>query len=119
MLKRSGGTRGIRKQVMEKRSVGTMDVSVVALGCFAFGGDRQTGSHLSPEMAALHEGVWGEQDEADTFAAVKAALDARACVSFSSARSSSSSAARRARPHRRASTCSTTRRCTVTASPRR
>lgn len=48
---------------------------MLALGCFAFGGDRQTGSHLSPEMAALHEGVWGEQDEADTFAAVKAALD--------------------------------------------
>jgi aryl-alcohol dehydrogenase-like predicted oxidoreductase len=27
-------------------------------------------------MTALHNGVWGDQDDADTFATVKAALDA-------------------------------------------
>ena len=48
----------------------------IALGCFAFGGDRKTGSHLGAQMTALHNGVWGDQDDEDTFATVKAALDA-------------------------------------------
>lgn len=75
MLMRKGGTRKMRKEVMEKRTIGDMEVSVLALGCFAFGGDKQTGGHLGGEMAALHQGVWGKQDEADTHAAIKAALD--------------------------------------------
>lgn len=53
-----------------------MQVSAIALGCFAFGGDRKTGTHLGAQMTALHNGVWGDQDDADTFATVKAALDA-------------------------------------------
>ena len=55
--------------------VGDMAVSTVALGCFAFGGDRETGGHLGPEMAKLHAGVWGPQEDADTYATVWAALD--------------------------------------------
>ena len=53
-----------------------LEVSAIALGCFAFGGDRKTGSHLGAQMTALHNGVWGDQDDEDTFATVKAALDA-------------------------------------------
>eukprot|EP01051_Picozoa_sp_SAG22_P003945 SAG22_NODE_202_length_15324_cov_7.802627_7_plen_356_part_00 len=53
-----------------------LEVPVIALGCFAFGGDHATGVHLSPEMAKLHAGVWGDQDDEDTYATVKAALDA-------------------------------------------
>lgn len=55
--------------------IGDMRVSTVALGAFAFGGDRETGGHLGPEMARLHAGVWGPQDDADTFATVWTALD--------------------------------------------
>ena len=62
--------------VMPTNRVGDMDVSAIALGCFAFGGDRTTGSHLGGTFAKLHDGLWGEQPEADTFATVKAALDA-------------------------------------------
>ena len=53
-----------------------LEVSVIALGCFAFGGDRKTGTHLGKAFTALHNGVWGEQDDKDTHATVKAALDA-------------------------------------------
>jgi len=51
-------------------------VSAIGMGCFAFGGDRKTGTHLSKEMEKLHEGVWGDQKDEDTYATVKAALDA-------------------------------------------
>jgi aryl-alcohol dehydrogenase-like predicted oxidoreductase len=61
---------------MEYTKLGDMEVSRVSLGCFAFGGDRVTGSHNGASFAALHAGVWGEQKEEDTFATVKAALDA-------------------------------------------
>lgn len=63
---------------MARRRLGTsdMEVSVIAMGCFAFGGDRKTGTHLGAEMTALHKGVWGDQSDEDTFATVKAALDA-------------------------------------------
>ena len=53
-----------------------MRVSRIALGCFAFGGDNETGTHNGGSFAKLHQGVWGQQDERDTFATVKAALDA-------------------------------------------
>eukprot|EP01065_Artemidia_motanka_P025203 TRINITY_DN3012_c0_g1_i3.p1 TRINITY_DN3012_c0_g1~~TRINITY_DN3012_c0_g1_i3.p1 ORF type:complete len:420 (+),score=152.09 TRINITY_DN3012_c0_g1_i3:88-1260(+) len=67
----------LRKDGMEYRPLGSsgMEVSSVGLGCFSFGGDRKTGGHLGSGMAKLHEGVWGDQDEADSAAAVKAALD--------------------------------------------
>ena len=52
-----------------------IEVSAIALGCFAFGGDKKTGTHLGAQMTALHNGVWGDQDDKDTFATVKAALD--------------------------------------------
>lgn len=63
---------------MQYRTIGCsgMEASVIALGCFAFGGDRQTGTHAGQAFSALHAGVWGEQDEVDSFATVKAALDA-------------------------------------------
>lgn len=61
---------------MPTNKIGDMEVSVIALGCFAFGGDHQTGSHLGGAFAALHDGLWGEQPEEDTFATVKAALAA-------------------------------------------
>eukprot|EP00040_Diaphanoeca_grandis_P003744 m.25755 g.25755 ORF g.25755 m.25755 type:complete len:377 (-) comp15161_c0_seq1:218-1348(-) len=63
---------------MEYRTLGRggPKVSVIAMGCFAFGGDRKTGSHLGSQFTALHNGVWGDQDDKDTFATVKAALDA-------------------------------------------
>ena len=51
-------------------------VSVISLGCFAFGGDKQTGSHLGKGMAALHAQCWGKQADEDSIATVKAALDA-------------------------------------------
>ena len=53
-----------------------MEVSAVALGCFAFAGDHETAGQLGAQMAELHQGVWGDQSEEDTFATVKAALDA-------------------------------------------
>ena len=53
-----------------------MKVSTIALGCFAFGGDKKTGGHNGETMAKLHQGVWGDQSEQDTFDTVKAALDA-------------------------------------------
>ena len=61
---------------MQYNEIGDMRVSCIALGCFAFGGDRTTGSHLGGSFAKLHDGVWGEQPDEDTFATVKAALDA-------------------------------------------
>ena len=63
---------------MPRRPLGDsgIDVSTIALGCFAFGGDRKTGTHLGAQMTALHNGVWGEQSDEDTYATVKAALDA-------------------------------------------
>jgi hypothetical protein len=61
---------------MPTNKIGDMEVSAIALGCFAFGGDHQTGSHLGGAFAALHDGLWGEQPEEDTFATVKAALAA-------------------------------------------
>ena len=78
-----------------------LHVPVIALGCFAFGGDKKTGVHLSPEMAKLHEGVWGDQEDVDTYATVKAALDAgvnffdnaEMCASLSPIESSVTSAA--------------------------
>lgn len=66
---------GPHVEVLAPRKVADMTVSAVALGCFSFGGDRKTGSHLSEEMAKLHQGVWGEQSDEDTFATVKAPLD--------------------------------------------
>ena len=33
------------------------------------------GSHLSEQFSKLHEGVWGDQPDEETFAAVKSALD--------------------------------------------
>jgi aryl-alcohol dehydrogenase-like predicted oxidoreductase len=65
------------KPTMIMRPLGEsgIEVSAIALGCFAFGGDKKTGTHLGAQMTALHNGVWGDQDDADTFATVKAALD--------------------------------------------
>lgn len=62
---------------MPRRSSGKTDVAVscIALGCFAFGGDKPTGLHQGAAFAALHAGVWGSQDEEDTLATVKSALD--------------------------------------------
>ena len=60
---------------MSYRQVGNMNVSSIGLGWFAFGGDHTNGSHNGESFAKLHEGVWGEQSEDDTFATVKAALD--------------------------------------------
>jgi len=51
-------------------------VPAIGMGCFSFGGDRKTGSHLSPDMEALHKGVWGEQSDEATFSTVNAALKA-------------------------------------------
>ena len=62
--------------VMIGQGSAALCVSKLALGCFAFGGDHETAGHLGKEMAALHSGVWGPQDDADTFATVKAALHA-------------------------------------------
>ena len=64
--------------VMPKRALGgtNLEVSALSLGCFAFGGDRQTGTHNGAAFTKLHAGVWGEQDDVETFATVKAALDA-------------------------------------------
>ncbi len=78
---------------MEYRELGCsgMRVSRLALGCFAFAGDRSTGSHLGQAMAcfpsssvcsdtstqamtALHAHVWGPQNDDDTFACVRRAL---------------------------------------------
>ena len=63
---------------MEYRELGRSGerISAVGLGCFAFGGDKPTGGHLGGSMVKLHAKCWGNQDEADTNAAVKAALDA-------------------------------------------
>jgi len=63
--------------MMPKRTLGSsgLQISVISLGGFAFGGDRKTGTHLGSQMAALHEGIWGHQRDEDTFATIKAALD--------------------------------------------
>eukprot|EP00755_Sulcionema_specki_P036254 Sspe_Gene.106527::Locus_84596_Transcript_2_2_Confidence_0.500_Length_965::g.106527::m.106527 len=67
----------LKKDGMLYRRLGNSDleVSCIALGCFSFGGDKGTGSHLGTQMVSLHAGVWGSQDQADTNAAVKKALD--------------------------------------------
>eukprot|EP01047_Picozoa_sp_COSAG01_P101430 COSAG01_NODE_31166_length_602_cov_3.856859_1_plen_95_part_01 len=49
---------------------------VHTLAGFAFGGDRKTGTHNGEAFTRLHAGVWGDQDDEDTYATVKAALDA-------------------------------------------
>eukprot|EP01116_Phalansterium_solitarium_P008414 TRINITY_DN2231_c0_g1_i1.p1 TRINITY_DN2231_c0_g1~~TRINITY_DN2231_c0_g1_i1.p1 ORF type:complete len:385 (+),score=143.32 TRINITY_DN2231_c0_g1_i1:214-1368(+) len=56
---------------MELRQLGTSEVRVskLALGCFSFAGDNWKDSDV-------HKGVWGQQLEQDSFAAVRAALDA-------------------------------------------
>ena len=63
---------------MEYRLLGDTGkkVSVLALGCFSFGGDRPTGSHLGATFNKLHAECWGAQDDAVSIAAVRAALEA-------------------------------------------
>jgi aryl-alcohol dehydrogenase-like predicted oxidoreductase len=62
---------------MPRRRLGSSGLMVpaLALGCFSFGGDKKMGGHISENFSALHEGVWGDQSDEDTFSAVKAALD--------------------------------------------
>ena len=50
-------------------------VSVFALGCFSFAGDKPTGSHLGAAFKAVHAECWGPQDEGDSVAAIRAALE--------------------------------------------
>ena len=72
----------LRVQIAEaggipRKRLGNSDLylPVISLGCFSFGGDRKMGSHLSEQFSKLHEGVWGDQPDEETFAAVKSALD--------------------------------------------
>ena len=74
---RDDGAAAAKKPTMIMRPLGTsgIEVSAIAMGCFAFGGDKKTGTHLGAQMTALHNGVWGDQADEDTFATIKAALD--------------------------------------------
>lgn len=65
-----------KHSVMEYRQLGNtgMKVSVISLGCFSFGGDKVTGSHLGASFSKLHGECWGVQDDAASFEAVHEAL---------------------------------------------
>ena len=66
-----------KRRMLYNRLPGTeMKVSRVALGCFAFGGDKQTGSHGGEDFAKLHSECWGPADDSQSVATVRAALEA-------------------------------------------
>ena len=52
-----------------------MRLSLLSLGCFAFGGDKKTGAHNGPAFAQLHAECWGAADDDASIATVRAALE--------------------------------------------